>query len=100
MIHSIDEFQGRETDIVIFVTVHCNPHGDIGFLGDLRRFNVVMTRARAGFICIGCPWTLKHKTFSYLGSGGPDETACEVRGDNGVTEGVDKDSEPIWRRRW
>lgn len=52
-ISSIDGFQGREADIVIFVTVRCNPHCDLGFLKDMRRLNVVMTRARTGVIVIG-----------------------------------------------
>lgn len=57
-ISSIDGFQGREADIVIFVTVRCNAHHDIGFLSDLRRLNVVMTRARKGVIIIGHQSTL------------------------------------------
>lgn len=57
-VSSIDGFQGREADIVIFVTVRCNVHGEIGFLQDLRRLNVVMTRARTGCIVIGDKATL------------------------------------------
>ena len=58
MVNSIDSFQGREADIVMFVTTRCNPHGDIGFLKDLRRLNVVMTRARSACIIIGDRATL------------------------------------------
>lgn len=58
IISSIDGFQGREADIVIFVTVRCNVHGEIGFLNDLRRLNVVMTRAKSGCIVIGDKATL------------------------------------------
>ena len=57
-VSSIDGFQGREADIVIFVTVRCNVHGEIGFLKDLRRLNVVMTRAKTGCIVIGDRTTL------------------------------------------
>lgn len=57
-IFSIDGFQGREADIIIFVTVRCNLGYEIGFLKDLRRLNVVMTRARAGCIVIGDRSTL------------------------------------------
>ena len=57
-VSSIDGFQGREADIVIFVTVRCNVHFQIGFLTDLRRLNVVMTRAKVGCIVIGDRATL------------------------------------------
>ena len=52
-VSSIDGFQGREADIIIFVTTRSNPHNDIGFLKDLRRLNVAMTRAKAGVIVVG-----------------------------------------------
>ena len=57
-VSSIDGFQGREADIVIFVTVRCNAHYEIGFLKDLRRMNVALTRARAAVIVIGNRATL------------------------------------------
>lgn len=55
---SIDGFQGKEADIVVFVTVRCNPHYDIGFLKDHRRLNVALTRARTGIIVVGNERTL------------------------------------------
>ncbi|EME78058.1 uncharacterized protein MYCFIDRAFT_145022 [Pseudocercospora fijiensis CIRAD86] len=58
IVSSIDGFQGREADIVVFVTVRCNVHYEIGFLKDLRRLNVAVTRARAGIIIIGDRQTL------------------------------------------
>jgi regulator of nonsense transcripts 1 len=57
-VSSIDGFQGREADIVVFCTVRCNDHGKIGFLNDLRRMNVALTRARAGLIVVGHRATL------------------------------------------
>jgi len=50
-VSSIDGFQGHEADIVVFVTVRCNESGEIGFLTDLRRMNVALTRARKGCYC-------------------------------------------------
>lgn len=57
-ISSIDGFQGREADIVIFVTVRCNESREIGFLKDLRRMNVALTRAKLGLIIVGNKATL------------------------------------------
>ena len=57
-VNSIDGFQGREADIVVFVTTRCNIHGKIGFLEDMRRLNVVLTRARCACIIIGDAATL------------------------------------------
>jgi superfamily I DNA and/or RNA helicase len=57
-VSSIDGFQGREADIVVFVTVRCNVHHEIGFLKDLRRMNVALTRAKAAVIVIGNRSTL------------------------------------------
>jgi superfamily I DNA and/or RNA helicase len=57
-VSSIDGFQGREADIVVFVTVRCNVSYHIGFLADMRRLNVVMTRAKCGVVIIGNKATL------------------------------------------
>ncbi|TXC09619.1 hypothetical protein FocTR4_00006028 [Fusarium oxysporum f. sp. cubense] len=45
-VSSIDGFQGREADVIVFVTVRCKEHREIGFLKDMRRMNVALTRAR------------------------------------------------------
>ena len=55
---TVDSFQGREADIVIFCTVRCNESRNIGFLADERRMNVALTRARRGLIVIGHKDTL------------------------------------------
>ncbi|KAJ3351594.1 hypothetical protein GGF32_004235 [Allomyces javanicus] len=59
-INSIDGFQGQERDIVIFSCVRSNNKGSIGFLGDPRRLNVAVTRARYSCWMIGHAKTL-HK---------------------------------------
>jgi regulator of nonsense transcripts 1 len=55
---TIDSFQGRESDIIIFSTVRCNLEGDVGFLDDPRRLNVMWTRARLALIIVGDRKTL------------------------------------------
>ena len=55
---TIDSFQGRESDIIIFSTVRCNVDGDVGFLDDPRRLNVMWTRARLALIIVGDRSTL------------------------------------------
>ncbi len=57
-VNTIDGFQGRERDIMLISLVRSNEQGQIGFLGDLRRMNVAMTRARMKLIIIGDAPTL------------------------------------------
>ncbi|OBS20006.1 hypothetical protein FPOA_11728 [Fusarium poae] len=61
-VSSIDGFQGREADIIVFVTVRCNEHRSIGFLKDMRRMNVALTRARSAVIVVGHRATLTQGT--------------------------------------
>ena len=55
---TIDAFQGREKDVIIFSTVRCNSHGTLGFTDDKYRMNVLLTRAKRGIIGVGCKKTL------------------------------------------
>ncbi|MCB0126540.1 MAG: hypothetical protein KDE58_29990, partial [Caldilineaceae bacterium] len=62
-IGSIDGMQGREQEAVILSLVRSNSEGEIGFLGDIRRMNVALTRARRKLIIIADSATIGGEPF-------------------------------------
>lgn len=61
--NTIDSFQGQERDIVYISLTRSNPEGEIGFLSDIRRMNVAMTRAKKKLVVIGDSATLSQLPF-------------------------------------
>jgi ATP-dependent RNA/DNA helicase IGHMBP2 len=62
-VNTIDSFQGQERDIVYISMTRSNTEGQIGFLSDIRRMNVAMTRARKKLVIIGDSGTLSGLPF-------------------------------------
>lgn len=62
-VNTVDGFQGQERDIILISMVRANENGEIGFLRDLRRMNVAMTRARMKLIILGDVATLTRHPF-------------------------------------
>ena len=62
-VNTIDSFQGQERDIVYISLTRSNDKGEIGFLSDIRRMNVAMTRARKKLVVIGDSATLGKHSF-------------------------------------
>ena len=57
-VRTIDSWQGREKEYMIFSAVRCNQEGNVGFLENERRTNVALTRAQHGLIIVGNARTL------------------------------------------
>ena len=62
-VNTVDGFQGQERDVILISLVRSNDQGQIGFLRDLRRMNVAITRARMKLIILGNPHTLCRHPF-------------------------------------
>jgi superfamily I DNA and/or RNA helicase len=62
-INTVDAFQGQERDAIVISLVRSNDKQDVGFLGDIRRTNVAMTRARKKLIMVGDSATLGSHPF-------------------------------------
>ncbi len=78
-INTVDGFQGQERDIILISMVRANDEGQIGFLRDLRRMNVAITRARMKLIILGDSGTMtRHpfyrKLYQYAHAGDEDIT--------------------------
>ncbi|NDV65602.1 helicase [Bacteroides sp. 224] len=66
-INTVDGFQGQERDVIFISLVRANTDGQIGFLNDLRRMNVAITRARMKLVILGDASTLtKHSFYKML----------------------------------
>lgn len=63
IVHTVDGFQGQERDVIMISLVRANEKGQIGFLRDLRRMNVAITRARMKLLILGEAVTLTRHPF-------------------------------------
>ena len=82
-IGTVDSFQGQERDIICMSLVRSNELGEIGFLADIRRMNVGMTRARKKLVLVGDSATLSQHAFfadllTYVESIGAYKSAWEL----------------------
>ncbi len=82
-INTVDSFQGQERDIVYISLVRSNEKGEIGFLSDIRRMNVAMTRARKKLVIIGdsstiCSHPFYDKLLDYVNEIGAYRSAFEL----------------------
>jgi len=87
---TVDSFQGQERDIIAITLTRSNPQGEIGFLSDIRRMNVGMTRARRKLLLVGDSSTLcSHPFFgdllAYVKGVGGYRTGHDAKINRGVT---------------
>lgn len=81
-INTVDSFQGQERDIIYISLARSNEKGEIGFLSDIRRMNVAMTRARKKLVIIGdsatiCTHPFYDKLIDYVNEIGAYRSAFE-----------------------
>lgn len=63
-VKTVDGYQGREKEVIVLSFVRSNRRGELGFLTDLRRLNVSLTRAKRKLIAVGDSSTLSnHPTY-------------------------------------
>jgi hypothetical protein len=89
---TVDSFQGLERHIIAITLTRSNPQGEIGFLSDIRRMNVGMTRVRRKLLLVGDSSTLcRHPFFG--------ELLADVKGVGGRTARVMVELNPSWPLR-
>ena len=82
-VNTVDAFQGQERDVILVSLVRANEAGQIGFLSDLRRMNVAITRARYKLIILGSADTLcKHRFYRKL------HAACQAARASALPQGA------------